>query len=183
MSIPPNIKLIRYVCREHTNSEGCVEAPKTHRIAVQTDAFTAAQLGYTVLAAQACHRSRFTFRPPYSCRHRYVGLLQDPDPAIALRFHVLTWFGCTLCLAAISWIALSPRSASSVTFALKAAVNRRRVVIVVFLRQSVEYTLTSCPIFRDHLNRMLGRSTLNFSFYLSVSQTDAWPFVKNREAV
>ena len=44
---------------------------------------------------------------------------------IVWRFHgVLTWFGCTLCLAAISWIVLSPRSASSATLALKSAVNR-----------------------------------------------------------
>ena len=54
-------------------------------------------------------------------------------------------------LAAISWTVLSPRSASSATLALKSAVNRRRVVIFVSLRQSVEYTLTTCPISWDHL--------------------------------
>ena len=47
----------------------------------------------------------------------------------AWRFQVLTWFGCTLCLAAISWTVLSPRSASSATRALKSAENRRRFVI------------------------------------------------------
>ncbi len=36
--------------------------------------------------------------------------------------------------AGISWIVLSPRSASSATLALKSAVNRRRVVISAFLR-------------------------------------------------
>ena len=36
---------------------------------------------------------------------------------------------------------LSPRKASRATRALKSAVNRRRVVIVVFLRYPVEYTL------------------------------------------
>jgi hypothetical protein len=35
--------------------------------------------------------------------------------------------------------------------ALKSAVKFRRFVISVFLRHSVEYTLTPCPIFRDHL--------------------------------
>ena len=52
-----------------------------------------------------------------------------PKPSIACRFHVLTWFGCTLCLTAISWIVLSPRSASNATRALKSAENRRRFVI------------------------------------------------------
>jgi hypothetical protein len=63
-----------------------------------------------------------------------------------------TWFGCTLCRPAISWIVLSPRSASSATLALKSAVKCRRAVISVFLRYPVEYTLTSCPISWDHLN-------------------------------
>ena len=54
--------------------------------------------------------------------------------------------------AATYWIVLSPRSASSATRALNSAVNRRRVVIIVFLRHPVEYTLATCPIFRDHLN-------------------------------
>ena len=45
-------------------------------------------------------------------------------------FRVLTWFGWTLCRAAISWIVLSPRSClSSATFALNSPVNGRRVVI------------------------------------------------------
>ena len=65
---------------------------------------------------------------------------------------MLTWFECTLRFAAISWIVLSPRSASSATRALKSAVNRRRFVISVSLRYPVEYTLNPCPIFWDHLS-------------------------------
>ncbi len=69
---------------------------------------------------------------------------------------VLTWFACTLCREAIYWIVLSPRSASSATRALKLAVNRRRVVICVFLHQMAEYTLNNCPIFWDHLSQAKG---------------------------
>jgi hypothetical protein len=38
--------------------------------------------------------------------------------------------------------------------ALKSAVNRRRVLIVVFLLKGMEYTLTYRPIFRDHLSNL-----------------------------
>ena len=60
-------------------------------------------------------------------------------------------FGCRPLSGRYSWIVLSPRSASSATLALKSGVNRRRVVIFVFLHQMVEYTLNNCPIFWDHL--------------------------------
>jgi hypothetical protein len=56
-----------------------------------------------------------------------------------------------LCFVAISWIVRSPRNASSTTRALKSAVAKRYCRI--HLRQSVEYTLATCPIFRDHLKR------------------------------
>ena len=78
------------------------------------------------------------------------------SPSIAWRFHVLNWFGCTLCLAAISWIVLSPRSASSATLALKSAVNRRRLVIFA-LRYPVEYTLPTCPIFSQFRLGLMGQ--------------------------
>ena len=39
--------------------------------------------------------------------------------------------------------------------ALKSAVNRRRWLNSAFLSYPAEYTLTPCPIFRDHLS-MVG---------------------------
>ena len=46
-----------------------------------------------------------------------------------------------LYVAVISCIVLSPRHASSATLTLKSAVNLRRLLISVFLRYPVEYTL------------------------------------------
>ena len=59
-----------------------------------------------------------------------------PDrPSTACFFHVLTWFGCTMCFAAISGIVRSSRNASSATLALNQSENFRRFVISVFLHR------------------------------------------------
>ncbi len=57
-----------------------------------------------------------------------------PDrPSTACFFQVLTWVGCSLCFAAISWIVRSLGSASSPTLALNWSENFRHLVILVFL--------------------------------------------------
>ena len=45
----------------------------------------------------------------------------------------------------------SPRSASSAIFAFSSPENLRRFPLICILRQTVEYTLATCPIFRGHL--------------------------------
>ena len=83
---------------------------------------------------------------------------------------------------AISWIVLSPCSASSATLALKSAVNRRRVVIAVFLLEGPEYTLNQCPISWDHLTpstptsvKMLQIDAKNPSLSRAVTARSQYP--------
>ena len=71
-------------------------------------------------------KSRSTVSSPiFACRSRISSSCSPRDrsapfektsfiPSTVRCFQVLTWFGWTLCRVAISWIVLSPRSASSV---------------------------------------------------------------------
>ena len=71
---------------------------------------------------------------------------------------------------------LSPRSASSATRALKSAVNRRRVTIVVLLHYLAEYTLATCPIFQDQLsNPGKGGVADSIGHYLKLKYPDFNP--------
>lgn len=56
-------------------------------------------------------------------------------PSSTYCFQAPIWFGCKRCFAAISWIALSPRNASSAAFALNPSVKFRRFAIFVCLHR------------------------------------------------
>ena len=109
-------------------------------------------------------KSRSTVNSPiFACRSRTSASWSSRDrsapfentsrkPSTARCFQALTRFGWTLCRAAISWIVLSPRNASSDTFAFELPRVAPSRCHSVSLLLSVEYTLATCPIFRDHLS-------------------------------
>ena len=125
-------------------------------------------------------KSRSTVNSPiFACRSRIVVSCSDgrdplplakisSNPSTACRFHVVTWFGWTSCRAAISCTVRSPRNASSTTRFLKAAVNRRRRLVVIPVPPQGSGI---------HLSRLSEKAGLcGVLDYAELTRRPAWPW-------
>ena len=96
-------------------------AQRPHALFKKSRSATSCPIFSCSLRISASRSSRADFRPRSN---------SSTSPSLALRFHWLTWFGCSECLAAICCTVLSPRNAYFATRALKAAVNVRRFAML-----------------------------------------------------